>query len=82
MPTAEEYRLRFPDRAHAIDEIFREMIEPGEERSTLPDNVLGSAVPNPDAPTLVAPTLDLDPSRDRRASQNRRSLSDDFSAIT
>ena len=63
LPTAEEYRLRFPDRAHAVDEIFREVIEPAEVRSTLPDNILGSAVPNPDAPTLDAPTLDLDPSK-------------------
>jgi eukaryotic-like serine/threonine-protein kinase len=31
LPTVEEYRLRFPDRAHAIEEIFREVIEPGEE---------------------------------------------------
>jgi eukaryotic-like serine/threonine-protein kinase len=63
LPTAEEYRLRFPDRAYAIDEIFREVIEPAEVRSTLPDNILGSAIPNPDAPTLDAPTLDLDPSK-------------------
>ena len=63
VPTAEEYRLRFPDRAHAVDEIFREVLEPGEVRSTLPDNILGSVVPNPDAPTLDAPTLDLDPSK-------------------
>jgi eukaryotic-like serine/threonine-protein kinase len=61
LPTVEEYCLRFPDRAPAIGEIFREMIEPGEERSTLPDNVLGSADPNPNAPTLAAPTLGLDP---------------------
>jgi eukaryotic-like serine/threonine-protein kinase len=63
LPTAEEYRLRFPDRAHAVDEIFREVLEPGEERSTLPDNILGSAIPNPDAPTFEARTLDLDPSK-------------------
>jgi Protein kinase domain/Sulfatase-modifying factor enzyme 1 len=63
LPTAEEYRLRFPDRAHAIDEIFREVIEPGEVHSTFPDNILGSVVPNPDAPTLDAPTVDLDPSK-------------------
>jgi eukaryotic-like serine/threonine-protein kinase len=63
LPTAEEYRLRFPDRARAIDEIFADGQEPGGGRSTLPDNVLGSAVPNPDTPTLDAPTVDLDPSK-------------------
>jgi eukaryotic-like serine/threonine-protein kinase len=63
VPTPDEYRVRFPDRALIIDEIFRELHEPSEGRSTLPDNILGSAVPNPDAPTLDAPTVDLDPSK-------------------
>ena len=63
VPTAEEYRLRFPDQAHAIDEIFREALEPGKARSTLADSILGSAAPNPDTPTLDAPTVDLDPGR-------------------
>jgi eukaryotic-like serine/threonine-protein kinase len=63
VPTPEEYRVRFPDRAHAIDEIFRGVSDPSEGGSTLPDDILGSAVPNPDAPTLDATTVNLDPSK-------------------
>jgi hypothetical protein len=63
VPTADEYRLRFPDVAQDIDEIFREVCEPGGARSTLPDNILGSAAPDPNAPTLDAPTLGVDPSK-------------------
>jgi formylglycine-generating enzyme required for sulfatase activity len=63
VPTAEEYRLRFPDNAQDLDAIFHEIHGPGQARSTLPDNILGSAVPDPDAPTLDVPTLDLDPSK-------------------
>ena len=63
VPTAEEYRVRFPDRAHTIDEIFSELHEASQGRSTLPDSILGSAVPNPDAPTLDATTVNLDPSK-------------------
>ncbi len=60
-PTIDEYRLRFPDQAQAIDAIFAELHGPSQDRSTFPDEVLGSAAPNPDALTIDALTLDLDP---------------------
>jgi formylglycine-generating enzyme required for sulfatase activity len=62
-PTAEEYRLRFPDQATAIDGIFGDVHESVGGRSTFPDNILGSAAPDPDAVTLDARTLELDPGR-------------------
>ena len=81
MPTAEEYRVRFPDQAQAVDRIFRELHEPTEGRSTLPDNILGSGVPNPDAPRLTYP---LSIWTQARLPNSPRSMGrwDDFSAIT
>ena len=54
LPTAEEYRLRFPDWAYAIDEIIREVIEPAEVRSTLPDT-------GPDPLVVLRKVIDEEP---------------------
>jgi serine/threonine-protein kinase len=78
-PTAEEYRLRFPDQAETLDEIFRRQCRPDKLRSTFPFQTAHgqptpSDVPDPDSatldvdppadgPTPRASTLDLDPQR-------------------
>jgi serine/threonine protein kinase/formylglycine-generating enzyme required for sulfatase activity len=58
-PTAEEYRRRFPEEAPAIDLLFGELHGLKKDRSTVPDEVLGSRVPDPDAATVAATTLEL-----------------------
>jgi serine/threonine-protein kinase len=63
LPTAQEYRVRFPDAADAVDEICRRAQEPENGQSTAIDQTLGPGATHADDVRLDALTKDLDPGR-------------------
>ena len=81
LPTVEEYCLRFPGRAPAISELFREMTEPGEDAQPSSTISLVRPLPTRMLPRSPLPPLNL---TQARPPTSPRSMArwDDFSAIT